>query len=54
MLLKGNHKSDKSNLNTAALEKVIDKEVQHRWALTLTIDSIRHIKEGGVVLLGVS
>ena len=54
MLLRGNHKSARSALNAAALKKVIDKEVKHGWVLPLTIDSLRHIKNAGVVPLGVA
>ena len=54
MLLRGEHNSAKSDLNESALEKSIDKEVEHEWALPLTIDSICHIKNVGVVLLGVA
>ena len=54
MLLRGNHKSERSALNAAALEKEIDKEVEHVWTLILTIESIHYIKNAGVVPLGVS
>ena len=54
MLPRGNHKSARSALNAAALEKVIDKEVKHGWVLPPTIDSLRHIKNAGVVPLGVA
>ena len=53
-LLRGGHKSSRSSLNAAALEKAIYKEVEHIWALPLTIESIRRIKNAGVVPLGVS
>ena len=52
MLPRGNHKSARSALNAAALEKVIDKEVKHGWVLPLTIDSLCHIENVGVVLQG--
>ena len=54
MLLRGNHKLERSELNTAALEKEIDKEVEQRWALLLTVESTHCIKNEGVVPLGVS
>ena len=54
MLLRGNHKSEKSTLNAAALEKSIYKEVEHGWALPLTMESICHIKNMHVVPLGVT
>ena len=54
MLQRGNHKSERSALNAAALEKSIDKEVEHGRALPLTIDSLCHIKNTGVVPLGVA
>ena len=53
MLLRGNPKSERSAHNVAALENVIYKEVEHGWALPLTIDSLRQIKHAGVVPLGV-
>ena len=46
-----NNKSEKSDPNIAALKKPMEKEVEHRWALPLTIDLIRHIKDAGVVTL---
>ena len=39
MILKGNHKSSQSVLNAAALKKAISKEIDHGWALSLTIES---------------
>ena len=54
MLLRGNHKSENSTLNAAALEKSIDKEVEHVWVLPLTMESICHIKNMHVVLLRVT
>ena len=54
MLLRRNHKSVKSGLNAEVLEKEIDKDVEHVWELTLTIDSIRHIKNMGIILLEVA
>ena len=54
ILLRGNHKSASSALNAAALEKSIDKEVEHGWTFPLTIDSIHRIKNAGVVPLGVA
>ena len=37
MLLRGNHKSSHSVLNSAALNKAIRKEIDHGWALPLTV-----------------
>ena len=54
MLLRGNQKSSRSALNAADLEKWIEKEVEHGWALSLTIDSLSHIEKAGVVPLGVA
>ena len=54
ILLRRNHKSARSDLNEEYLVKTIDKEVEHGWVLPLTIDSIRHIKNAGVVPLGVA
>ena len=51
MILRGNHKK---NLNKTALEKEMDKDVEHGWSIPLTIDLIRHIKYAGVVPLGVA
>ena len=54
MLLRGKHKSEKPGIHASALEKAMDKEVEHRWEFTLTIDSIYHIKNAGVAPLGVA
>ena len=54
MILKTNHKSSKLKLNSAALEKATGKEVQHGWVISLTIDLVCHIKNAGVVPLGVA
>ena len=54
MLLRGEHNSAHPDLNAAALEKAIDKEVEHVWAFTLTIGSICRIKNAGAVQLGVA
>ena len=52
MLQRGDHKSEKSDVNMSALEKSIDKEVEQIWEMPLTIDSIHHIKIAGDVPLG--
>ena len=44
MLLRGNHKSSHSVLNSAAIDKAISKEIDHGWALPLTIESLKSIK----------
>ena len=54
MLLRGDHNSAHPDLNAAALEKAIDKEVEHVWAFPLTIGSICRIKNAGVVQIGVA
>ena len=54
MILRGNHKSSNSVLNSAALDKSISKDIDHGWALTLTIESLQKIKNAGVVPLGVA
>ena len=54
MLLRANHKSEKSELNVAELKKSIDKEEEHGWVLPLTIDLIRFIEDAGVIPLGVA
>ena len=54
MILRGTRKSSKSVLNAAALNKDIGKDIEHRWALPLKIESLLSIKNAGVVLLGVA
>ena len=54
MILRGNHKSSHSVLNSAALDKVINKYIYHGWALPLTIESLQNIINVGVVTLGVA
>ena len=54
MILRRNHKSFQSVLNAAALNKAISKDIDHGWALLLTIESIQSIKNTGVVPLGVA
>ena len=54
MIPRGNHKSSHSVLNSAALEKSISKEIDHGWALPLTIESLQSNKNTGVVPLGVA
>ena len=53
MIIRGNSKSAKTNLNASALEKVMRKEVDHGWYLILTIDLVRHINNMVVYPLGV-
>ena len=54
MILRGYHKSSHSVPNSAALDKATIKEIDHGWALPLTIESLQNIKNTGVVPLGVS
>ena len=54
MILRGNHKPPHSEMNSAALNKSNSKEVNHGWALPLTIGSLHKIKNAGVVPLGVA
>ena len=54
MILRGNHKSSRSVLNAAALNKTIRKEIDHGLELPLTILSLQSIKNAGVVPLGVA
>ena len=54
MILRGNHKSSQSLLNAASLNKAISKEIEHGWALPLTIESLQSIKKSVVVPLGVA
>ena len=53
MILRGNHKSYQSVVNAAAINKAISKDIDHGWALPLTIESLQSIKNEGVVPLGV-
>ena len=54
IIIRGNNKSLQSDLNSAALDKSISKEIDYGWALPLTIDSLQNIKNVGVVPLGVA
>ena len=54
MILRGNHKSSHSVLNSAALDKSKSKEIDHGWAFPLTIEYLQSIKNEGVVPLGVA
>ena len=54
MILRGNNKLARSAPNAEALEKSIEKEVEHGYVLPLRIDSICHIKNIVVVPLGLS
>ena len=54
MILRGNHKSSQSELNSGALDKTIRKEIDHGWALPLIIESLQNIKNAGVVPLGIA
>ena len=52
MILCGNHKSSKMNLNNADLEKPMGKDVEHGWALPLTIELVQHINNVLIFLIG--
>ena len=54
MILRGNHKSSQSVINAEALNKAISKEIDHGWALQLTIESLQILNNAGVVPLGVA
>ena len=54
MILRGNHKSSLSELNSSALDKSINKEIDHIWSLPITIESLQNISNAGVVPLGVA
>ena len=54
MILHGNQKSAKINLNVTDLERVMGKEVEYGWDLPTTIESVRHINNAGDVPLGVA
>ena len=43
MIIHGYQKLAKSELNVAALEKAMGKEVDNSWYVPLTIDSVHHI-----------
>ena len=44
MIQRGNHKSSQSVLNSAALNKTISKEINHGWAIPLTMEYLQSIK----------
>ena len=54
MILRGNHISSHSVLNSFVLDKAISKEIEHGWALTLAVESLQNIKNEGVLPLGVA
>ena len=54
MILRGNHKSSQSVFNAAAHNNAISKEIDHGWALLLTIEYLQSIKNTGIVPLGVA
>ena len=54
MILRGNHKSSHSEINSAALDKAISKDIDHGWALPPTVESLQNNKNSGVVPLGVA
>ena len=54
MILRGKHKSSLSELKSSALDKPINKEIDHGWALPITIESLQNIYNGGAVPLGVA
>ena len=54
MILRVNHKSSHSVLNSYALGKAISKDIDQEWAFIITIESLQSIKNAGVVPLGVA
>ena len=52
--MRGNTKSAKSDFNAAELEKLMERELEHTWAMHLKIDLVRHIKDAGYVPMGVA
>ena len=54
MILRGNHKSSHSVLNSSAIDKAKSKDIDHGWEFTLTIEYLQSIKDAGVVPLGVA
>ena len=53
MILRRNHKSSYSVINSDVIDKSISKEIDNVWALNLTIESLQSIKNKGVVPQGV-
>ena len=53
IILRGNHKSSKTNLNSKALGKSMGKKVDHGWYLPFGVYLVLHINNLGVVPLGV-
>ena len=41
-------------MNSDVIDKAISREIDHRWALLPTIESLQNIKNAGVVPLGVA
>ena len=54
MILRGDHKSSHSEMNSAEIDKAISKYIDHGWALPLTIEYLKNIKNTGVVPMGVA
>ena len=54
MILRGNHKSEKSTLNAEVMGKEMGKEVEHGWASSLKNELVLHAKDTGVVPIGVA
>ena len=54
MIIRGIHRSPRSELNSAALDKTKSKEIDHGWELLIIIESLKNIKNAGVVTLGVA
>ena len=54
IILRGNHKSSHSEINSAALYKAISKLIDHGWTLLPTIKYLQNIKNAGIVPLGVA
>ena len=54
MIIRGNHKSSHSVLNSAALDKAISKDIDHGWEFPLKIESLQSIKNAGVLSIGVA
>ena len=54
MLERGNHKSAEKPENAKDLQKMNNREVQHRWMLPVTVECVKKIKGAGVIPIGVA
>ena len=52
MILRGNHKSFNSELNSSAIYKYKSEDIDHGWSLLLIIEYLQNIKNTEVMPLG--